>query len=101
MTAMEEGARAIEDAVRTRAEEQGVAVTRLGWNGDEGLLSGQSTQTLVVAATQGGGRAAFTAEQIEASAGGLPDAVRNVVDRVIEDVRTAAESGSHPLGGGG
>lgn len=102
MTAMEQGARAIEDAVRESAGARDVAVTRLAWNGDEGLKAGQALQTLLVSATQSGGRATFTREQLTSAAPGeLPATVRTVVDRLIEDVRVSAESGGVRRGGSG
>lgn len=102
MTALEQGARVIEQAVRERAEAREVVVTRMSWNGDEGLKSRQSLQTLLASSTQSGGRASFTREQLREAAGGeLPDTVRPVVDRLIEDLHTAASGGVAPRGGSG
>ena len=102
MTALEQGAHVIEKAVRERAEAREVALTRLCWNGDEGLKLAQSLQTLLASSAQSGGRASFTREQLtEAASGELPAAVRTVVDHLIEDLETVAASGVPPRGGSG
>jgi hypothetical protein len=103
MSAMEQGARAVEQAVREGAEARDVAITRLSWNGDEGLKARQSLQTLLVSSTQSGSRASFTREQLDsaAEAQALPTAMRIVIDRLIEDLHASAASGTTPRGGSG
>ncbi|GEM_PF-3717993 len=103
MSAMEQGARLLEQAVREHAEGRDVAITRLSWNGDEGLKTRQSLQTLLVGSTQGGGRASFTRKQLSeaADADGLPTALRTVIDRLINDLQASATPNTTPRGGSG
>lgn len=103
MTAMTEGARLVEEAVTERAEARDVAVTRMSWNGDEGLKSKQSMQTLFVTSTQRGGRASFTRDQLAEAgrSGELPSGAAVVIDRLIADLHVPAETGLPPRGGSG
>ena len=101
MTAMAAGASLVEKAVRERAEARGAAITRMSWNGVEGLKARQQVQTLLVSATQSVGRASFTQDQLRTMGeqGELTEQARSVVDDLIHDLHGPAAPGTSPRGG--
>lgn len=100
--ALEQGARAIEEAVGRLAREAGVMLVAAHWNGEEGLHPDASTQVLVLTGTARVEEAVLRTDAIIAAAGSGPDAAAAAALRgAVGQLRHSEPDGNVPTGGGG
>jgi hypothetical protein len=102
MSQLESGAEAIERRVRHMAAELGVTLVAVRWNGDEGLIPNNDTQTLFLTGTQHEARATLSSDEMDNyEARGNTETTDHVLRSALSELATPADAPTPPAGGGG